>query len=347
MALALAGIGCITNMDPGPEFGSGTFPDRLPAGIPETAPRSSQPATGPQSSTATGESIVICGKAIPIGVPVVLFSDPDGYDARRTRAHFGPVDADDAPPVGKLRYTPGRQARNGEQLIEAGSHDLPALAQVVDQFVLHYDVCGTSARCFRVLQDLRGLSVHFMLDIDGTLYQTLDLRDQAWHASAANPRSIGIEIANIGAYPVGSASELDRWSAVDGRGLRLVIPEPWRARVRTPGFVGRPARGQRVRGPIHGDEYEMLDLTPEQYDTLAHLSAALCRTFPKIRPETARDADGRVRTDALGQAELARFGGILGHHHLTRRKIDPGPAFSWEPFLARVRRLMGRAGADA
>ena len=48
------------------------------------------------------------------------------------------------------------------------------LQQVVDQFVIHFDVCGTSRRCFEVLQDKRGLSVHFMLDIDGTIYQTLD-----------------------------------------------------------------------------------------------------------------------------------------------------------------------------
>ena len=40
-----------------------------------------------------------------------------------------------------------------------------------------------------------------MLDLDGTIYQTLDLKEGAWHATVANGRSIGIEIANIGAYP--------------------------------------------------------------------------------------------------------------------------------------------------
>jgi N-acetylmuramoyl-L-alanine amidase len=287
-----------------------------------------------------GESIVVCGQAFPIGAPVVLFSDPDGFDARRTEPHFGPVAGGDAPASGELRYAPGRVARSGEPLIDPGSRDLAALGEVIDQLVLHYDVCGTSARCFRVLQDVRGLSVHFMLDIDGTLYQSLDLRDQAWHASAANPRSIGIEIANIGAYPPGETPELDRWSAVDARGLRLVIPEPWQGRVRTPNFVGRPSRAARIRGPIHGEEFEMLDLTPEQYDTLVSLTVALCRIFPKIRPHAPRDHSGVVRTDALSEQELARFGGILGHHHLTRRKIDPGPAFRWESYLERVQRML-------
>ncbi len=89
--------------------------------------------------------------------------------------------------------------------------DLPTLQKVVDQFVIHYDARGTSRGCFEVLHDIRGSSVHFMLDLDGTLYQTLDVKEGAWHATVANGRSIGIEIANIGAYPPGAPSPLDRW----------------------------------------------------------------------------------------------------------------------------------------
>jgi N-acetyl-anhydromuramyl-L-alanine amidase AmpD len=37
-----------------------------------------------------------------------------------------------------------------------------------------------------------------MLDLDGTIYQTLDLKERASHATIANSRSIGIEIANMG-----------------------------------------------------------------------------------------------------------------------------------------------------
>ncbi len=39
--------------------------------------------------------------------------------------------------------------------------------------------------------------------------QTLDLKERAWHASTANTRSIGIEIANIGAYP--KTEPFKRW----------------------------------------------------------------------------------------------------------------------------------------
>ena len=70
--------------------------------------------------------------------------------------------------------------------IRGGGWTLPQLQQVVDQFVLHYDVCGLSKICFNVLHDHRGLSIHFMVDIDGTIYQTLDLRERAYHATIAN-----------------------------------------------------------------------------------------------------------------------------------------------------------------
>jgi len=37
------------------------------------------------------------------------------------------------------------------------------------------------------------VSAHFVIDRDGTVYQLLDLAETAWHASAVNGRSIGIE----------------------------------------------------------------------------------------------------------------------------------------------------------
>ena len=46
----------------------------------------------------------------------------------------------------------------------------------------------------------RGISVHFGIDNDGTIYQLLDTNHAAWHASSrkVNHRAIGIEIANKG-----------------------------------------------------------------------------------------------------------------------------------------------------
>jgi hypothetical protein len=64
-----------------------------------------------------------------------------------------------------------------------------------------------------------------MLDLDGTIYQTLDMKESAWHATISNGRSIGIEIANVGAYPVGGKNPFGTWyeMGADGK-TALKIP---------------------------------------------------------------------------------------------------------------------------
>lgn len=296
-----------------------------------------------------GDEIVVCGKRYSIGTPVVLWTDPGGYDAYSTELRFPDEPPKDAPQG--LRYQPGRKQLSADgQVLErvlalsGSSRCRDELDLALDQFVLHYDVCGTSRQCFKILHDRRALSVHFLLDVDGTLYQTLDLSDTAWHARQANPRSVGIEIANIGAYAPGSAT-LDEWYPRDELGPYLRFPE-WMKEtgVRSAGFVARPARSERVLGRVHGRPYEMHDLTPQQYDALVELSVALCELFPRIEPDAPRDAQGRVRWDALSADEFRDFHGILGHYHVTEDKQDPGPAFDWELYLERVRsRLASRS----
>ena len=162
-----------------------------------------------------GDEIVAAGQFVHSGTPVVLWMDPGGYDAYRVERRFGPLEKSDwensQTEVRELtspnRYNLRRNglSTNEFERVRGGGWDLPTLQRVVDQFVIHFDVCGTSRQCFNVLQDHRGLSVHFMLDIDGTIYQTLDLKERAWHATSSNNRCVGIEIANIGAYPTKTA----------------------------------------------------------------------------------------------------------------------------------------------
>ncbi len=298
------------------------------------------PASVIQPPRQRSDVIVVCGERIPIGVPVVLWSERGAYDAYSTELRF-PAEPPKEIPDG-LRYQPGRKVSKGDGTTRLVSlSGTPACSEearaAVDQFVIHYDVCGTSRQCFKVLHDRRKLSVHFMLDVDGTLYQTLDLSDTAWHARQANSRSVGIEIANIGAYPPGDRT-LDEWYPRDEQGPYVRFPAWMKdTGVRTPHFVARPARPERVTGPIHGKSYEMHDLTPQQYATLVKLAAGLCRAFPKLAPDCPRDAQGAVRTDALSDQEFSQFRGILGHFHITADKQDPGPAFDWERFLEAVR----------
>jgi len=300
-----------------------------------------------------GDEIVVAGQLFHIGTPVVTWMDPGGYDAYRVERRFVPLAESSweatraaAPHV----RTPNRYGlRQGGltpteiERVRGGGWDLPTLQRVVDQFVLHYDVCGISKACFDVLHDQRGLSVHFMLDVDGTIYQTLDLKERAWHATTSNDRSIGIEIANMGAYRATEKHPFARWYGRDAKGTVLTVPpELGDGAVRTPGFVGRPDRADPVTGEIQGDTLTQYDLTPEQYEALIKLTAALCTVFPKITCDYPRDAAGALVTRKLPDAELRAYQGVLGHFHIQTNKVDPGPALQWDRVINGARQLLGR-----
>ncbi len=293
---------------------------------------------GDPAPERVGDEIVVAGKFFHTGTPVVLWMDPGGYDAYRVEKRFAPRGEHGWDASKDTINSPNRYNTRGERAMtdaeferhRHGQWTLDELRERIDLFVLHYDVCGTSRRCFDVLHDHRCLSVHFMIDVDGTVYQTLDLKERAWHAGPANDRSVGVELANIGAYPPASADAvLSKWYEPTPLGARLLLSKRELDALRTPGFVGYAARPGRVRGTIHGRELVMHDLTPQQYDALAKLSAALSRIFPKLAIDYPQDDAGRVLDRVLTPAELADHSGLIGHYHLTEGKIDPGPALQW------------------
>ena len=296
-----------------------------------------------------GDEIVVAGQRFRTGTPVILWTDPGGYDAYRVDKRFGEFDQRQAADWGEKAGNPQRYNIRDHGLTPAqvqshrgGDWTLPQLQQVVDQFVIHYDVCGTSRYCFEILHDHRHLSVHFMLDVDGTIYQTLDLKERAWHAGHANSRSVGIEIANIGAYSSDEEKPWNRWYTRDASGhVTLTIPrEIDRQSVHTPQFVGHPRRNELITGTINDRRLEQYDLTQPQYEALAHLAATLHRVLPKIKLQAPRDEHGRVVDHTLDDATQADYQGLIGHYHLTRNKIDPGPAFDWDRVLDDARDLL-------
>src|SRR5687767_9702010 len=152
----------------------------VPAEHPGVA--TTQPAVRPAFNTQigqrvarVGDEIIVCGQLFHTGAPVVLFTDPGGYDAYRVERRFSPYkqaswdESIKARPDLKTpnRYGPREDILTPEQLerVRGGGWDLPLLQSVVDQFVIHYDACGLSKICFDVLHDNRGLSVHFLLDL--------------------------------------------------------------------------------------------------------------------------------------------------------------------------------------
>ena len=306
-----------------------------------------------------GDEIVVAGQFVHTGTRVVLWMDPGGYDAYRVERRFSPIEKSDwetshnevTALKSPNRYNMRRNGLSEEEIerVRGGGWDLPTLQNVVDQFVIHFDVCGTSRQCFNILQDHRDLSVHFMLDLDGTIYQTLDLKERAWHATTSNSRSVGIEIANMGSYGADEKNPLDEWYAKepDGR-VRITIPEQFGdGGIRTPGFVGHPARPELVKGDIQGRELEQYDFTPEQYRALARLIATLSKVFPKLKCDYPKDEHGKPIREKLPDTELEHYQGVLGHFHVQTNKVDPGPAFQWDYVIGNARKLLNGGLSDS
>lgn len=282
---------------------------------------STGPRPLPDTGPATGDEIVVGGRRFHTGTRIVTWHVPAGYNAYAIQ-----------PAVHGAR-------RDARGRTDAKPPSLARLRRTVDQFVLHYDGAGISRRCFEILRQRR-LSVHFLLDVDGTIYQTLDLQERAWHAGASNDRSVGIEIANLGAYPPPLDVILQRWYHRTPQGQVRLLPPATAGdpRFLRAGFTARPQRPEPVRGSIHGRELLQYDFTPEQYAALIKLTAALHRVFPRIKLDYPRDAAGRLVPGALPAAELAGFQGVIGHFHLQGNKVDPGPAFQWDPVINGARR---------
>jgi N-acetylmuramoyl-L-alanine amidase len=301
-----------------------------------------------------GDEIVVAGQLFRTGNPVVLWLDENGYDGYRVErryAEFTEADWKSSAAANSALTTPNRYSLRSATLTAAekedrrsGSWNLTELQEVVDQLILHYDVSGTSRQCFERLHDDRGLSIHFMIDVDGTIYQTLDLKEKAWHATFANSRSVGIEIAHMGAYPDPEHAVLERWYDVSAEeGAKLTIPEEAHPNsVMNLDYSERPARKDIISGEINGQQLWQYDFTEEQYRALAHLAATLHVVFPRMTLDFPRDAGGELLLNTFSKPEWEQFSGLLGHYHVQTNKIDPGPATQWERIVREARALLGQ-----
>lgn len=162
-------------------------------------------------------------------------------------------------------------------------------------FVCHWDVCLSSESCYRVLNN-RGLSVHFLIDNDGTIYQTMDMNDVAYHAGSRtwNNKSLGVEISNA-YYP-----KHQSWYK------RNVGEE-------------RPLITDAV---VHGKKLDpFTGFYPQQLGALKALMKAVNKATG-IPLKAPLDRSKGTNTTVSKKAASGRFEGFVSHYHLTNRKID-------------------------
>jgi N-acetylmuramoyl-L-alanine amidase len=187
---------------------------------------------------------------------------------------------------------------------------LEAVKAVVRQFVLHHDGMYSAASCWNVLHNERGLSCHFLIDNDGTIYQTLDLALCGFHASEFNPISIGVELCNRG----------------DAKKEPHYYDDVKRY----------PDRREQKTCQIGGSKILAYDFTKPQYASMGDLAKALAKLLPNMPIDYPQDAPGKQAWRSLDAATTWSFKGYIGHYHLTGRKWDPGP-FDFKVFCEKLR----------
>ena len=161
-------------------------------------------------------------------------------------------------------------------------------------FVAHWDVCLSSKSCFKILEK-RGLSVHFLIDNDGTIYQIMDCNDIGWHAGnrKVNNKSIGVEISNA-YYP------------------------KYQAIYRRKGFGERPVMEEVV---VHGKELKpFMGFYPVQIKAFKALAEALNKAYDI--PLVAPMENNKLIETTYSKVQDATFKGVVSHYHITERKID-------------------------
>jgi len=162
-------------------------------------------------------------------------------------------------------------------------------------FVNHWDVCLDAQSCAEVLNK-RGISVHFCIDNDGTIYQLLDTQHGAWHASNThgNRKSIGVEISN--AYYL----KYQDWYERHGFGTRPIVND----------------------AIVHGRLLEPhLGFYPVQLEALKALWIAVHKGL-SIPLEAPLLPSGQLNAAVDNRCVRGQFEGFVNHYNFTAGKID-------------------------
>lgn len=162
-------------------------------------------------------------------------------------------------------------------------------------FVTHWDVCLSSKMCFNVLKE-RGISVHFAIDNDGTIFQFMDMNDIAWHAGGSlwNEKSIGVEIAN------GYYLKHQQWYVKNGLSERPVIEDAVCHGIKLEPFTG---------------------FYPIQIQALKALMKSVNNAVG-IPFKAPLDRDGKTMTTISKPCVDGKFEGFISHYHLKKEKQD-------------------------
>ncbi len=193
----------------------------------------------------------------------------------------------------------------------AGPDALRAAQATIRQFVIHHDGCADADMTYTVLHNERGLSVHFILQNDGVIFQTLDCALAGFQCKSLNETSIGIEMNNRG-----EANKYPDYYGPNHRGSG----------------IGREIPRDIVTCQINSSKILSYGYTKVQMKAMHALDHALRRALPNLPPVYPQIAPGVQNWRTLDTYSLYAYTGWLGHYHETGEKWDPGP-FDFKDFF--------------
>ncbi|HEY1558250.1 MAG TPA: N-acetylmuramoyl-L-alanine amidase [Kofleriaceae bacterium] len=258
-------------------------------------------------------NVYIAGQKFHIDAPVINWTEGPRWDA--TSLECIPTQTDPTPGcVGGFPHGPPPLTYNRRYALRPALRSfgdkmppLEAAKAVIKQFVIHHDGCSSADMCFSVLQNERGLSVHFLLDNDGTIFQTIDLALMAYHAADWNIASIGIELCN--------------------RGDALKEPHY---------YDSAKYKRDTIFCKVNGHTIKSFGYTAEQKKSFVQLCRELRKLLPNLPSEFPQSSPGVQSWETLPRSASFAFSGYIGHYHLTEQKWDPGP-FDFKDFCAQLR----------
>ena len=253
-------------------------------------------------------TVIINGQRVAVeGACVVNFLDDSSWDFRRL-VHFDP----------NRQYVYKRKTADRKKMAETWDE----IKEAVDMVVIHSDITYSSRECYRVLK-ARGFSTHFMIDWDGTIYQSVDASQRAVHAACdfitdVNNRSIGIDM-NCRQFNYINKSDVSP-------------PGPLADQFAKP--AGKRRMSEVIE--INGSPWKSWGFTDPQYVALIKLLQVLSARFDiqKAAPVTETGEIVWQVPDDETCGEAGKSIGIWGHLHLKATKADPGPGFDWKRVLA-------------
>lgn len=250
-----------------------------------------------EETTPSGNGIWIAGEffALSGGVKCVTFKEAPEWDEFSAK-----------PPGGEYDKVWAERSYKDSTGAKKKAATLDDLRTAVEVIILHTDGLNNAKQTHQTLLN-KGLSTHFIVDWDGTIYQTLDPLYAGYHAAEQNFRSIGIDMNN----------DLPELHGKD-KGKEY----PYGPGQTDPKFK-RPVSELME---IQGSKKQSYGYTDPQYTACIELLKVLCDTL-NIAKQPPLDEKGevvnRMLDDAMG------FKGFAAHWHTSPTRWDPGPGFDW------------------